>query len=102
MGGYAMFKIVNSFLYLSTLCIGIGYFNSTKFADKFTYYLFSGTLIIRPMIITAYSLVMMLLECQRRGAKKKGKKGDGLSESEQEMSNMASDISGSRDAMNMS
>ena len=92
MGCYAYFKILNSFLYLATLCIGIGYFMSTKFTSKFTYYLFSGTLIARPIIIAVYSLVMILLECQRRKGKH-GKKGDGLSDSEQEMSDMPSDVS---------
>ena len=100
MGCYAKFKILNSFLYLATLCIGIGYFMSTKFTTKFSYYLFSGTLVVRPMIIALYSLVTILLECQRRKAKH-GKKSDGLSDSEREMSDMSNDI-GSRDAMNIS
>jgi len=101
-GCYAYFKILNSFIYLVTLCIGIGYFMSTKFTSKFTYYLFSGTLIVRPMIIAVYSLVMILLECQRRKAAKYGKKGDGLSDSEQEMSDRPSDVSDIKDSMNSS
>lgn len=40
MGCFGYFKVLNCLLYLSTLCIAIGYFRSTKYESKFVYYMF--------------------------------------------------------------
>lgn len=40
MGCYDYLKILNCLLYLSTLCITIGYFRTTKYEQKFVYYMF--------------------------------------------------------------
>ena len=71
MGMYGFLKILNGLLYLSTLCLAFGYFASTKFVSKFTYYMFLGTLVARPALIGLYSLVMILLELVRKKSAKK-------------------------------
>ena len=76
MGCYGIFKIINCMIYLLTLCLAIGYFSTTKFTSKFTYYMFQGFFFARPALILLYSLISICLEMRRKKPKDKNKKKD--------------------------
>ena len=73
MGCYSYLKVLNMLLYNATLCLAIGYLNTSKFNSKFTYYLFMGMIVARPCLIGLYSIILCLLEACRGSQKKKKK-----------------------------
>ena len=63
MGCYDYLKVLNMLLYNGTLCLAVGYVNTSKFNSKFIYYMFAGFLIMRPALIMLYSIILCLLQC---------------------------------------
>ena len=58
MSAYSWLKLLNTVVYLISLCLAIGYFSSMKYNSQFTYYMFESVLIMRPVLILSYTLLV--------------------------------------------
>ena len=82
MACYDYLKILNMLLYNGSLCLAIGYVNTSKFNSKFVYYMFAGFLVMRPALLLLYSMILCLIQlCQNMGQSKGKTKGDASGDS---------------------